>query len=90
MICSRVSVPSHKRQNRGSAFIELHNPRGPGQKMAVPRRVLLQLTSRSEPNPARPGQRFVLHSLARAKSGPELQRDAVDEWDQPPWASGMA
>jgi hypothetical protein len=57
--------------------------------MAVARRVLLQLTSRSEPNSARPGQRFFLHSLARAKSGPEFQV-ASSGSDQPPWASGIA
>jgi len=57
-----------------------------GQKVAVSGGVLLQLTPRSEPNPARPGQRFVLHSLARAKSGPENRRSCA----QPPWASGMA
>src|SRR4051812_11646930 len=73
-------------QDRGGTFVELHNSSGPGQKVAVSGGVLLQLTPRSEPNPARPGQRFVLHSLARAKSGPENGRSGA----QPPWASGMA
>ena len=56
-------------QYGGGALIELHDTRGPGQKMAVSRGVLLQLTPRSEPNPARPGQCFVLHALASADHG---------------------
>jgi hypothetical protein len=59
-----------QRQYGGGALIELHNTRGPGQKMAVSRGVLLQLTSRSEPNPARPGQCFVLHAWLSPTTGP--------------------
>src|SRR5262249_2239744 len=67
-LIARQGSVAQRQYGRG-AFIELHDTRRSGQKMAV-RGVLLQLASRSEPYPARPGPCFVLHGLAPLRAGP--------------------